>query len=68
MPAWLPPLLALATLPPVFTAGVVGQRILERARRRARWDAEYLRALRRWNGLVPVWVETEARRRHDGTS
>ena len=59
MPTWIFPALAL-TLMPLVTLRVFGRQVVERMARTASWEKQYLRSLRAWNGLVPVWVEAEA--------
>jgi len=60
VPGWAPPLVALAVLTVILVAGAVAQRHLHAPRR---WDADFRRQLSRWDGLVPVWVQEEARSR-----
>lgn len=60
MPGWAPPLVALAVLMTIFAIGVVAQRFLPVEES---WDADFRRKLARWDGLVPVWVQEEARAR-----
>jgi len=44
----------------IFAVGVVAQRYLPTEES---WDADFRRKLARWDGLVPVWVQEEARAR-----
>lgn len=60
MPSWAPPLVALAVLAAIFAIGAVAQRYLHAPES---WDADFRRKLSRWDGLVPVWVQEEARSR-----
>lgn len=60
MPGWAPPLVALAVLMVILTVGAVAQRVLPTEES---WDADFRRKLARWDGLVPVWVQEEARAR-----
>jgi hypothetical protein len=44
----------------ILTVGAVAQRVLPTEES---WDADFRRKLARWDGLVPVWVQEEARAR-----
>jgi hypothetical protein len=55
-----PPLIALAIVLDVFALGLLARRRIERG---MRWDVDFERKLRRWDGLVPVWLEDDSRRR-----
>jgi hypothetical protein len=60
VPGWAPPLVALAVLAVIVAIGAVAQRYLHTEES---WDADFRRKLSRWDGLVPVWVQEEARSR-----
>lgn len=60
VPSWAPPLVALAVLAVIVTVGALAQRYLHEPES---WDADFRRKLSRWDGLVPVWVQEEARSR-----
>jgi hypothetical protein len=60
VPSWAPPLVALAVLAVIVAVGAVAQRYLHTPES---WDADFRRKLSRWDGLVPVWVQEEARSR-----
>lgn len=60
MPPWAPPLVALAVLTAIVAVGALAQRYLHPVES---WDADFRRKLSRWDGLVPVWVQEEARSR-----
>ena len=62
MPAWAPPLVAVVVLMAILALGAVAQRLFDEPES---WDADFRRKLHRWDGLVPVWVQDEARRRRE---
>jgi hypothetical protein len=60
VPPWAPPLVALAVLTAIFALGLLAQRLVDQDES---WEADFRRKLQRWDGLVPVWVQEEARSR-----
>jgi hypothetical protein len=60
VPSWAPPLVALAVLAVIVGLGTIAQRYVHAPES---WDDDFRRKLARWDGLVPVWVQEEARSR-----
>jgi hypothetical protein len=60
VPTWAPPLVAFAVLMVIFAIGALAQRYADPP---LSWDDDFRRKLRNWDGLLPVWVQEEARSR-----
>jgi len=60
VPTWAPPLVAFAVLMVILAIGAVAQRYVDPP---LDWDDDFRRKLRNWDGLLPVWVQEEARSR-----